>query len=216
MKGCKGVWPQGWVQVALSSEFSSTVTSETGALECGIYKLCGLVIGHLWGNLCIWKVLHEEPRSQVTIRKKNKVLLGNSSKHVHQEPQHAKYPPLVETKASVFSFIPSLSPMLSQMDFKSLQFCWYSMSNNDLRNSLLTQLYLFTKGPLVHIKLSLSWMCALSAPAGTADLHVRTSWLRVAELDQRVLHSETLTLKLPGQGRLCAGVSWQNSSMLHV
>lgn len=129
--------------MALSSEFHSTVTSEPGALECGIHKLCGLVTWHIWGNLCVWKVRQQEPRSQVTIRKKNKVLLGNTSEHVHQEPQHAKYPPLVETNSSLFSFIPSLSPTLSRMDFKSLQFCWYSMSNNDFRNSLLVQLYLF-------------------------------------------------------------------------
>lgn len=59
-------------------------------------------------------------------------------------------------------------------------------------------------------------MCALSALAGTADLQVRTPWLRVAELDLTVLCSETLALKLSGKRWLCAGMSWQNSPVLHV
>lgn len=59
-------------------------------------------------------------------------------------------------------------------------------------------------------------MCALSALAGTADSQVKTPWLRVAELDLSVPCSETLTLKLSGKRWLCAGMSWQNSSVLHV
>lgn len=47
--------------------------------------------GHLWGNPANWKVLQEEPRSQVTITEKNKVLLEHTFEHLHQETQHAKY-----------------------------------------------------------------------------------------------------------------------------
>lgn len=107
MKGFEGMGRQGWVQVAPSPKSSSTVTSEPGALECGLYKLHGLLTGHFWGNLASWEVLQGESRSQVTTTEKNEVLLANTPGPVHQERLQTECPPVAQTKSTVFSFIQS-------------------------------------------------------------------------------------------------------------
>lgn len=79
-------------------ESGSTVTSELGALQCGLYQLHGLVTGHLWGILAGREMLQAEPRSQVTATEKSQALLESTPAR----------PPRTSTcgiaKGSAFSF----------------------------------------------------------------------------------------------------------------
>lgn len=75
--------------------------------------------------------------------------------------------------------------------------------------------FIFLKKDPVHVKLSVAWICALSALAGSADLQLRPPWVRAAALDGSCAGCrDTHTEASRQETKLCAGVSWENSCLL--